>query len=682
MLASVTDADGNIVSAVIASGSLPAGVALNATTGAITVSNATLIVAGSTTFSITTTDEDGGKTTQSVTIVFTADNEAVYTVNAARNVDSHANSDVLASVTDADGNIVSAVIASGSLPAGVSLNPATGAITVTDADALVAGTYTFTVTTTDEDGGQSTHTVILVFDTDNEAIYTVNAPQNVDGYNNNDLLASVIDTDGNVANAVIASGSLPAGVALNPVTGAITVTDANALVAGTYTFTVTTTDEDGGQSTHTVTLVFDTDNEAAYVVNAPQNVDSYADSEVLATVTDADGNIVSAVIASGSLPTGVTLNAVTGAITVADAGVLAAGTYTFGVTTIDADGGESTSTVTLVFTGDSEAVYTIAPAKNIDNYADNDVIATVLDSDGGIVSATLSSGSLPPGLTLNSTTGAITVSDADAIQPGTYSFMITTTDGNGGTTTQTITLTFGGDAEAVYTVAPALNVNEYETNDVLASVADGDGPITSAVVTSGVLPAGVTIDPASGTISVGDPEALQDGTYTFEVTTTDNMGGVTAQTVTLTFLFNNNDSDGDGVLDIDEDINQDGIFDNDDTDGDGTPNYLDTDDDGDGISTIDEDPDNARILKMMTRITTARPTTWITTTMATAYSPKMRTATKMVTQQTTTAMRTEHRTTSTRNLVTLCPTKGSHRMVMPTTTSGRFKESIITPTMK
>ncbi|UXX79707.1 choice-of-anchor L domain-containing protein [Reichenbachiella carrageenanivorans] len=55
--------------------------------------------------------------------------------------------------------------------------------------------------------------------------------------------------------------------------------------------------------------------------------------------------------------------------------------------------------------------------------------------------------------------------------------------------------------------------------------------------------------------------------------------------------FDTLDTDGDGVVDIDEDANDDGNLDNDDTDGDGTPDYKDEDDDGDGLFTIDEDLD-------------------------------------------------------------------------------------------
>jgi len=48
------------------------------------------------------------------------------------------------------------------------------------------------------------------------------------------------------------------------------------------------------------------------------------------------------------------------------------------------------------------------------------------------------------------------------------------------------------------------------------------------------------------------------------------------------------DHDKDGILDIDEDLNHDGLFTNDDTDGDGMQDYLDVDDDGDGFLTLYE----------------------------------------------------------------------------------------------
>jgi len=73
-LATVTDADGAITSASLETGfELPAGAELNAVTGAITVSDPALLVAGTYQASITTEDTQGGTTLHNVTIVINED---------------------------------------------------------------------------------------------------------------------------------------------------------------------------------------------------------------------------------------------------------------------------------------------------------------------------------------------------------------------------------------------------------------------------------------------------------------------------------------------------------------------------------------------------------------------------------------------------------------------------------
>jgi hypothetical protein len=320
-------------------------------------------VAGTTSFDITTTDEDGGVTTQNVSITFIADNEAVYTVSPAQNVDSYVNSAVLATVADADGAIVSASLASGSLPPGTVLNATSGAITVSNTSLLVAGTTSFDITTTDEDGGVTTQNVSITFIADNEAVYTVSPAQNVDSYVNATVLASAVDADGAIVSAALSSGSLPPGTVLNVTSGDITVGNASLLVAGTTAFDITTTDEDGGVTTQNVSITFIADNEAVYTVSPAQNVDSYVNTAVLATVADADGAIISATLASGSLPPGTVLNATSGAITVSNASLLVAGTTSFDITTTDEDVGVTTQTVSNTSTADNESVYTVSPAQ-------------------------------------------------------------------------------------------------------------------------------------------------------------------------------------------------------------------------------------------------------------------------------------------------------------------------------
>jgi gliding motility-associated-like protein len=535
-LATVTDADGAINSAIVISGSLPAGVSINSTTGEITVDNTSLLISGTYSFDVTTVDADGGVTTQTVTVTIGADTEAVYTVEPAQNVDSYINGETLATVTDADGAINSAIVISGSLPAGVSINSTTGEITVDNATLLVANTYTFDVTTVDAVGGVTTQTVTVTIGADTEAVYTVEPAQNVDSYINGETLATVTDADGAINSAIVISGSLPAGVSINSTTGEITVDNATLLVANTYTFDVTTVDAVGGVTTQTVTITIGADTEATYAVQSAQNVDSYVNGETLATVTDADGAITSAVLASGTtLPAGMALNAATGEVTVSNATLLAANTYTFDVTTVDSDGGVTTQTVTVTIGADTEAVYTVEPAQNVDSYVNGETLATVTDADGAITSAVLANGTtLPAGMALNAVTGEVTVSDATLLVANTYTFDVTTVDSDGGVTTQTVTVTIGADTEAVYTVEPAQNVDSYVNGETLATVTDADGAINSAIVISGSLPAGVSINSTTGKITVDNATLLVANTYTFDVTTVDSDGGVTTQTVTVT----------------------------------------------------------------------------------------------------------------------------------------------------
>jgi gliding motility-associated-like protein len=178
------------------------------------------------------------------------------------------------------------------------------------------------------------------------------------------------------------------------------------------------------------------------------------------------------------------------------------------------------------------------------------------------------------------------------IQPGEYTFVLTTSDNNGGSTIHNVVITFGGDQESVYEWMQQKPVNEYADQDVLGSGSDADGNITSAILSGGNLPPGVALNAGTGQLSVGQASLLQPGSYTFQITTTDAKGGSTSQPITITVLPSNRDLDNDSVLDIHEDINQDGDLANDDTDGDGVSDYMDADDDGDGILTLDEDLNN------------------------------------------------------------------------------------------
>ncbi|WP_300442104.1 Ig-like domain-containing protein, partial [Christiangramia sp.] len=363
------------------------------------------------------------------------------------------------------------------------------------------GTDSFTYTNSEGNTGTVTITVDAI---DDEAIYTIADAKPINEYDNEEILATVSDADGNIVNAALTDGSLPTGVTLNA-DGSLSVENADLLEAGDYSFEITTTDENGGITVQTIVLSFgaDSDVDAIYTIADAKPINEYENEDILATVSDADGNIVNAEITDGSLPAGVTLNA-DGSLSVENADLLEAGDYSFEITTTDENGGITSQTIVLSFgaDSDSEAIYTIADAKPINEYDNEDVLATVSDADGDIVNAVLTDGSLPAGVTLNAD-GSLSVENADLLEAGDYSFEITTTDENGGITSQTIVLSFGADSdsEAIYTIADAKPINQYENNEVLATVSDADGQIVNTEVTNGNLPPGVILN-EDGSLSV------------------------------------------------------------------------------------------------------------------------------------------------------------------------------------
>ncbi len=283
-LATVTDADGAITQASLDSGSLPDGIALNGSTGELTVSDVGALVAGTYSLAITTEDATGGTTehTVSITLNDKVDTAASYTVIEAKAVQDYTMGESIAIVTDVDGDIVSATLESGfELPAGTALNATTGEITVVDTSLLTPGAYEININTEDVEGGTNVNVITITFNQnpDVAAVYTVTEAKAVEEYAQDEAIATVSDDNGDIISAVLGIGStLPAGTALNAVTGEITVADPTLLVPGTYEVEITTEDENSGTTTHTVTLVF---NENPVIVN----INSGGDELVFTDIT-------------------------------------------------------------------------------------------------------------------------------------------------------------------------------------------------------------------------------------------------------------------------------------------------------------------------------------------------------------------------------------------------------------
>jgi len=143
----------------------------------------------------------------------------------------------------------------------------------------------------------------------------------------------------------------------------------------------------------------------------------------------------------------------------------------------------------------------------------------------------VSSGALPTGLTLNSSTGAITGTPTAA---GTFTFTITATDATGCSGSRLYTITIASTGCPAITLSPmtlpAATAQVFYSQSVTAS--GGTAPY-AYTVSSGALPAGLTLNPATGLIS-GTP--LQGGLFNFTIRATDTNGCIGSQPYTLSVV--------------------------------------------------------------------------------------------------------------------------------------------------
>lgn len=128
-------------------------------------------------------------------------------------------------------------------------------------------------------------------------------------------------------------------------------------------------------------------------------------------------------------------------------------------------------------------------------------------------------------------------------------FTYTATDNAGAVSAPaTYTIPVGQDISAVYTLTtPKGGATPYQNGDVIANVFDVNGGsynsaapqavtntgIQTATLTSGTLPAGTTLDPVTGIITVTNRLALVAGSYPVTVTTVDAYGGTNTSTFTI-----------------------------------------------------------------------------------------------------------------------------------------------------
>ncbi|QIY01925.1 retention module-containing protein [Bordetella bronchiseptica] len=555
-----------------------------------------------TTITYTITDPSGATSTATLTVTVTGTNDAPtltpgVTLADQANDDGEAITpvDISGQFEDIDNGDTLTFTADG-LPPGLTLDPATGIISGTlDNSASQGGNngvYTVKITATDSGGKSVTQTfewdvtnpaptaVADTGTTDEDTTLTVTDPaqgvlKNDTDPDNDDLHVSAVNGQpGNVGAAIVGDNG-----------GTFTL---NA--DGTYTFdpgpdfqnlakdataetsiTYTVSDGEGGTSSATLTVTVTGTNDAPTLTpNVTLDDQANDDGEAITPVDisgqfeDVDNGDTLTFTADG-LPPGLTLDPATGIIsgTLDNSASQGGnnGVYTVEITATDANGASVSQTfewdvnnpgptaVPDTGTTDEDTTLTVTdPAQGVlknDTDPDNDDLhVSAVNGQPGNVGAAIV-GDNGGTFTLNAD-GTYTfdpgpdfqnlAKDATAETSITY----TVSDGEGGTSSATLTVTVTGTNDAP-TLTPNVTLDDQANDDgeaitpvdISGQFEDVDNGDTLTFTADG-LPPGLSLDPDTGIISgTLDNSASQggnNGVYTVEITATDANGASVSQT--------------------------------------------------------------------------------------------------------------------------------------------------------
>jgi hypothetical protein len=324
----------------------------------------------------------------------------------------------------------------------------------------------------------------------------------------------------------VSSGSLPTWASLNASTGVLSGTP-NA--SGPTNFSVTVTDADGVTSAaQALTLTVNPPPTLSITTTSLPN--GTAGTSYSATLQATGGfGAYTWSIASGSLPTGISLNASTGVIS-GQSNTAATSSFTVKVTDSQPTPASAASSLSITIAPPPALAITTTSLPN--GTAGTSYSAT-LQASGGISPYTwsISSGSLPAWASLNASTGVISGMPNAS---GTTSFTVQVTDSESPTVSLTKALSITIAAPPALTISttslPNGNVGTAYTSTLAAT--GGVQPYTWSI-SSGKLPTWAQLNASTGVIS-GTPDAQATTNFTVQVTDSEATPVSTTQALSIT----------------------------------------------------------------------------------------------------------------------------------------------------
>ncbi len=214
-------------------------------------------------------------------------------------------------------------------------------------------------------------------------------------------------------------------------------------------------------------------------------------------------------LASGSLPAGLTLDPSTGSLSGTPAA--APGAYPFTARVTDSASQSATKSLSVSVADPLSVTTSSLPGGTVGQAYSHAVAAAGGKSP---YSWSVSSGSLPPGLTLDPATGAVSGTPTSA---GSFGFTVQATDSGAPARTASKSLSISVAAQLAITTSALPDAAVGQAYSQTLAATGGTPPYTWSVA-SGSLPPGLSLSSAGGVVS-GTPSSA--GTYTFTAQVTD-----------------------------------------------------------------------------------------------------------------------------------------------------------------